>query len=145
MFGLTPYERRNSIGYYNPFKELEDFEKRFFSNNQVLPQFKTDIRDNGKEYILEADLPGFDKEDINLNIEDGYLTISAEHKTNDEEKDEKGNYIRRERTYGSYSRCFDITGINEDEISANFKNGVLELTLPKEAEKETTTKKIEIH
>lgn len=80
-----------------------------------------------------------------MNIENGYLTISAEHKTNDEEKDEKGNYIRRERTYGSYSRCFDITGINEDEISANFKNGILELTLPKEAEKETTTKKIEIH
>lgn len=140
-----PYERRSNIGYYNPFKELEEFEKRLFSNQSITPQFRTDIRDTEKEYILEADLPGFDKEDISLRIENGYLTISAEHRTNNEEKDEKGNYIRRERSYGSYSRCFDISGIDEEAISANFKNGVLELRLPKETEKKITAKKIEIN
>ena len=145
MFGLMPYERRSNIGYYNPFKELEEFEKRLFSNQSITPQFRTDIRDTEKEYILEADLPGFDKEDISLSIENGYLTVSAEHKTNEEEKDEKGNYIRRERSYGSYSRCFDISGIDEDAISASFKNGVLELRLPKETEKKIAAKKIEIN
>ena len=145
MFGLMPYERRSNIGYYNPFKELEEFEKRLFSNQSVTPQFRTDIRDTEKEYILEADLPGFDKEDISLSIENGYLIVSAEHKTNKEEKDEKGNYIRRERSYGSYSRCFDISGIDEDAISASFKNGVLELRLPKETEKKIAAKKIEIN
>ena len=140
-----PYERRSNIGYYNPFKELEEFEKRLFSNQSVTPQFRTDIRDTEKEYILEADLPGFDKEDISLSIENGYLIVSAEHKTNKEEKDEKGNYIRRERSYGSYSRCFDISGIDEDAISASFKNGVLELRLPKETEKKIAAKKIEIN
>ncbi len=140
-----PYERRSNIGYYNPFKELEEFEKRLFSNQSVAPQFRTDIRDTEKEYILEADLPGFDKEDISLSIENGYLIVSAEHKTNKEEKDEKGNYIRRERSYGSYSRCFDISGIDEDAISASFKNGVLELRLPKETEKKIAAKKIEIN
>lgn len=144
MFGLMPYERRGNIGYYNPFKELEEFEKRLFSNQNVVPQFRTDIRDTEKEYILEADLPGFDREDISLNIENGFLTISAEHKTNDEEKDEKGNYIRRERSYGSYSRCFDISGIDEEAISAGFRNGVLEVRLPKEAEKQNKSRKIEI-
>lgn len=145
MFGLTPYERRSNIGYYNPFKELEEFEKRLFSNQNVVPQFRTDIRDTESEYILEADLPGFDRDDINLSIENGYLTISAEHKANNEEKDEKGNYIRRERSYGSYSRCFDISGIDEEAISASFKNGVLEVKLPKETEKPNKAKKIEIN
>ncbi len=144
MFGLTPYERRCNITYYNPFRELEEFEKSLFANHSAAPTFKTDIRDNGSEYVLEADLPGFDKENISLSIEDGYLTISAEHKTNNEEKDEKGNYIRRERTYGSYARRFDISGINEESISASFKNGVLAIVLPKETETENKAKRIEI-
>lgn len=145
MFGLTPYERRNTIEFYNPFKELENFEKRFFSNNQSFPDFKTDIRDNGNEYILEAELPGFEKEDINLTIEKDFLTISAQHNTNEEKKDEKSNYICRERTYGSFSRCFDIAGIDKDTIEAKFKNGILELKLPKKAKSEPETKTIEIH
>ena len=57
MFGLMPYERRSNIGYYNPFKELEEFEKRLFSNQSVTPQFRTDIRDTEKEYILKLTCP----------------------------------------------------------------------------------------
>ncbi len=144
MFGLTPYERRNGIGYYNPFKELEDFEKKFFSNGMAVSNFKTDIRDDGKNYILESDLPGFEKGDINIDISDGVLTISAEHKTSSEKKDKEGNYIRRERSYGSYSRSFDVSGIDENAISASFNNGVLELKLPKLEEKKEEPRKIEI-
>ena len=98
MFGLTPYERRNGIGYYDPFKELEDFEKKFFANTTALANFKTDIRDEGGNYVLEADLPGFEKGDISIDISDGVLTISAEHKTSNDKKDKEGNYIRRERS-----------------------------------------------
>ncbi len=144
MFGLTPYERRNNnVGYYNPFKELEDFERSFFSP-RAFEAFKTDIRDLGDKFVLEAELPGFEKGDINIDLKDGMLTISAEHKESNDKKDKEGNYIRRERSYGSFSRSFDVTNIDESAIDASFKNGVLELTLPKKEDKEEPVKKIEI-
>lgn len=145
MFGLTPYERRNGdLMFFNPFKELEDMEKRFFSD-RTLTNFKTDIRDTGKEYVLEAELPGFDKSDIGIDVQNGYLTITAEHREEKDEKDKKGNYLRRERSYGSLSRSFDVSEIEEGEITASFNNGVLELVLPKKAEKAEVTRKIEIN
>lgn len=143
MFGLTPYERRNSVGYYDPFKEIEDFERSFFSP-RTFDAFRTDIRDEGDKFVLEAELPGFEKEDIGVDVKDGTLTISAEHHSSDEKKDNKGNYIRRERSYGSFSRSFDVTNIDESSIEASFKNGVLELTLPKKGEQEEPVRKIEI-
>ena len=111
MFGLTPYERKNSAMTYDPFKAFENFEREFFKTNG-LAEFKTDIRDNGKEYELEADLPGFKKEDINIELDDTYLTIQAERKSETEEKDKKGNYVRRERSYGSFSRSFSTEGVD---------------------------------
>ncbi len=145
MFGLTPYERRNGdLMFWNPLRELEDMEKRFFSD-RTITNFKTDIRDNGKEYILEAELPGFDKNDIGIDVENGYLTITASHTEEKDEKDKKGNYLRRERSYGTLSRSFDISEIEEGEISAKFSNGVLELVLPKRAEKAQMSRKIEIN
>lgn len=93
---------------------------------------RTDIRDEGDRYIIESELPGFDKNDITVDIADGYMTLKATHSTENEEKDNKGNYIRRERSYGSYSRSFDLTGVDADHISAEYKNGVLEMVLPKQ-------------
>lgn len=145
MFGLTPYERRNnSLMFWDPFKELENMEKKFWGE-RTLPDFRTDIRDNGKEYILEAELPGYDKEDIGIDVKDGCLTISATHSQEKDEKDKNGNYLRRERSYGSMTRSFDVSAIEEEGITASFKNGVLELTLPKKTEKEEITRKIEIN
>lgn len=145
MFGLTPYERRNAIGYYNPFKELEDFEKKFFSSTvPSFADFKTDIRDDGKNYILESELPGFDRNDINIDINNGILTVSAERNSTTDEKNKEGNYIRRERSYGTYSRSFDVSGIDENNITASFNNGILELILPKKEEKKNEARKIEI-
>lgn len=92
---------------------------------------RTDIRDEGDRYIIESELPGFDKDDITVDIADGYMTLKASRSTENEEKDDKGNYIRRERSYGSYSRSFDLTGVDADRISAEYKNGVLEMVLPK--------------
>ena len=89
------------------------------------------FRDAGDKFVLEAELPGFDKGDIKLDVKDGILTITAEHSENQEQKDAKGAYIRRERRYGSFSRSFDITGIDEGSITAAYNNGILELNLPK--------------
>ena len=128
MFGMLPFERGND----NTFDTFDRFMHNFFDNsNTTLPAFRTDIRDAGDEFILEAELPGFEKEDIHLDLKDGILTIAAEHKENADQKDDKGNYIRRERRYGSFSRSFDVTGIDENGITAAYKNGVLELSLPK--------------
>ena len=129
MFGMLPFERGND----NLFDAFDRFERQFFGNTRAtLPDFRTDIREADGQYVLDAELPGFDKEDIHLDLKDGILTISAEHRENKEEKDAKGNFIRRERRFGSFSRSFDVTGIDVENISASYNNGVLELTLPKQ-------------
>lgn len=128
MFGMIPFERNND----NFFDFFDNFERKFFGNSSAaLPDFRTDIRDAGDRFVLEAELPGFQKEDITLDVKDGILTISAQHSEDKEEKDDKGSYIRRERRYGSFTRSFDVSGIDEGGITASYKNGVLELSLPK--------------
>ena len=141
MFGMIPFSRNDD----NFFDIFDNFERKFFGNsNAVLPDFRTDIRDAGDRFVLEAELPGFNKEDIHLDVKDGILTISAQHDENKEEKDGKGGYIRRERRFGSFSRSFDITGIDESHISASYNNGVLELNLPKAVPVEPQAKRIAI-
>lgn len=128
MFGMLPFERNDD----NFFDIFDNFERKFFNNtNANIPAFRTDIRDAGDRFILEAELPGFNKEDIKLDLKDGILTISAEHTEKDDEKDQKGQYLRRERRYGSFCRSFDVTGVDENGITAAYNNGILELSLPK--------------
>ena len=141
MFGMLPFERGND----NTFDTFDKFMRNFFDHsNTSLPAIRPDIRDAGDKVILEAELPGFEKEDIKLDLKDGILTISAEHNENNDQKDEKGNYIRRERRYGSFSRSFDVTGIDENGITAAYKNGVLELSLPKAVPAVPEAKRISI-
>ena len=128
MFGMIPFERSDD----NFFDLFDNFERKFFGNsNAAIPDFRTDIRDAGDRFVLEAELPGFNKEDIKLDVKDGILTISAQHTENKDEKDDKGSYIRRERRYGSFTRSFDITGVDDEHITASYNTGVLELNLPK--------------
>ena len=143
MFELVPYTRKRNVTFYNPLDELEDMQRRFFGETAVR-DFKTDIRDEGEHYLLEADLPGFKKEDISVNIEGDTLTIRAERTESTDEKDSKGNYIKRERSYGSFSRSFDMTGIRVEDIAAAYENGVLKLTMPKRQETLPTSRKLEI-
>ena len=143
MFNLTPYERKiNNINLWNPFRELDEIEKNFFGNNNVA--FKTDIKDEGDHYLLEADLPGFKKENVNIDIDDGYLTITATRKSEYEDKDKKGNYVRCERSYGSYTRSFSLDGIDSENIGAELVDGVLKLTLPKQVKETAKTRRLEI-
>lgn len=126
MFDLMPYTSTPmSIG--NLFDSMA---RNFFSETQPNPLvFKTDIIDKGDRYLMQAELPGFSREDIVLDLNGETLTIKAQHQEEKEEKQE--NYLRRERTFGSYKRSFDVSGIQTESITASYQNGVLELTLPK--------------
>ncbi|MGN0596187.1 MAG: Hsp20/alpha crystallin family protein [Ruminiclostridium sp.] len=139
MFGLTRYN--NDFDLLNSFR---DFENNFFSSGAALNPCKTDIREEEDKYILEAEMPGFNKEDIRLDLNGDYLVLTAEHSETNDEKDKKGNYIRRERSYGSYQRSFNVAGVNTDAIDAEYKNGVLMLTLPKKTECVPSARRLEI-
>lgn len=143
MLELIPFISNNRVSNYDPFKDMENFEKHFFGTDRI-SSFKTDIKDNGNEYLLEADLPGFKKEDIDVNLENNYLTIKAERKAENEEKDKKGRYIRCERSYGSFVRSFDVSDVDTDKITASYEDGVLKLNMPKKENALPTAKKLEI-
>ncbi len=130
MFDLMPFDRNER----NLFHYLDKMEKEFFGDfGSTFSQFRTDILDRGDHFELQAELPGFDKNDIEIHVADGYLTITAQHNAENEEK--KEHFVRKERRYGSYSRSFDISGIKADQISASYKHGVLSLKLPKDEQK----------
>ena len=113
----------------NLFDDL--FNSPFFTRSEA-NMMKTDIKEHDGGYELTVDLPGVKKEDIKAELNDGYLTISAENNTNKDEKDENGKYICRERYSGSYSRSFYVgDAITEEDIKAKFENGTLKLDIPK--------------
>ena len=144
---LVPYVRRNnSLSAFDPFRELDELERAFFGDGRStkMAAFSTDIKDNGDSYTLEADLPGVKKEDIKLDLTDNVLTINAERHSEYEEKDKKGNYLRCERSYGSYARSFDISGIDAAGIKAAYADGVLRVTLPKQKEVPASSRRLEI-
>ena len=141
---LVPYNRAlRDLVAYDPFRTLGELERAFFSG-RTPAEFRTDIRDEGDHFLLEADLPGFNKEDIHVDLDEGSLSITAERRSDFEQKDKKGNYVRCERTYGSYARKFDTSGIDTEAITASYKDGVLRLTMPKLKKTEPETKRLMI-
>lgn len=140
MFDLMPYEQKDS----RLFKYLDDFERNFLDpfNRSGVAQFRTDIIDKEDRYILQAELPGFKKEEIQIELNDKYLTIHAEHK--EEIKKEEDNFVKHERRWGSFSRSFDVSDIDTDKIKAQYKDGILEMEMPKAEEKLPESKRIEI-
>lgn len=144
MFELIPFDRRSHrVSVYDPFRALDEMERAFFGSQQPsVLSFRTDVSDTGDAYKLEAELPGFAKDDIKIDIENDCLTISAErHEKKDEEKP---NFIKRERFYGSYSRSFDVSGVDVDKISAAYTDGILTLELPKKVETAPASRRLEI-
>ena len=130
MYGYN--NRNQQMRVYDPFREMESFFSNpfgdFFSN-QNLSAFKTDITDEGDYYLLASDLPGFEKKDITLQLNGDTLTIQAKRQSKVEQNDEK--VVRMERSYGVYSRQFNVSEIDTDNIKASYENGVLSLRLPK--------------
>ena len=97
---------------------------------------RTDVKESETGYELDIDLPGYKKEDVQAQLKDGYLTITATTKTNDDQKDENGKYIRRERYYGTCSRSFYVgEDIAQEDIKAKFEDGILKIGIPKKEAK----------
>ena len=139
MFELIPFTRH--VNVYDPFRALDEMQRSFFNDNSTLG-FRTDVIDTGDAYKLDAELPGFKKEDINIDVENDCLTISVQRKVEDEDK--RPNYVKRERVYGSFSRSFDVSGVNVDAIEAQYTDGVLKLTMPKKVETVPASRRLEI-
>lgn len=117
-----------------PNRDFDLFDDIFgdsFFRKSESKMMKTDIREDKDNYVIDIDLPGFDKKNIKIDITDGYLTINA--KVNNEDNDsKKGKYIRKERYYGECSRSFYIGDeVKPENVKANFKNGILTLEVPK--------------
>lgn len=137
---MIPYSSRSGASLMDLFDEFE--RSVFGENGRRTPIFSTDIKDEGDHYLLQAELPGFQKEDIDLDVKDGLLTISAQHQeTNDQSS---GTYVCKERRYGSFTRSFNLEGIQEDNITASYSNGILELTMPKRQQVLPQSRKISI-
>ncbi|MGF7018575.1 HSP20 family protein [Lachnospiraceae bacterium PF1-21] len=133
--------------YNNFFDEM--FKSPFFSgaySNAEAHVMKTDVKEKDGNYMLEVELPGYKKEDVKAEIKDGYLTISAGSKEEKVEKDEEGKILRKERYTGSSRRSFYVgDAITQEDVKANFEDGVLKIEFPKDKEKiEEKAKLIEI-
>lgn len=140
IFNLVPYRSNGVSGYFDEMEKMMSGSFPGFLSPSG--NFRTDITDKGDHYQLEAELPGFEKENIHLNIEGDLLTISAKREQNKEEKEKQ--YVRRERSFASYERSFDISEVKAEEIAANYVNGVLEIALPKRSPATPVSKRIEI-
>lgn len=115
----------------NDFDLLGDIFTDPFFNEHESKIMKTDIKEKDNEYQIEVELPGYQKDNIKMNIEDGYLTIQAEVNSDTEEK-EDGKFVRKERYIGSCSRSFYVGDeIKSEDIKASFKDGMLKITIPK--------------
>ncbi len=147
MFEMLPFTRRS---VYDPFRAMDEFERAFFGATPFVFDrgekniFRTDIREEDGKFILEADLPGFEKSDISVDLDGDRLTVKATRHSGYENKENKDSYIRCERSYGAYSRSFDVSGIDTDNIGAKYENGVLSLTLPKKEPETPAKRQLEI-
>lgn len=123
---------------------FDNFFDDFESPKKLDKMMKCDIYEEDNNYVIEMDVPGFKKEDINMELDDGYLKISAEKKSDSKEKDGK-KYVRRERhCYSKCERQFYVGNIKDEDIKAKFKDGILKISVPKEEEKKETKKVIMI-
>lgn len=146
MFDMMPFRRNNPVARRN----MDDFERMVdsFFNDVDYPftnfskTFKTDIKETDNEYIMEADMPGINKENIEISYDNNMLSIKAKNENKIDNNND--NYIRQERSYGELSRSFWVDNVDESKIKASFKNGVLKVILPKMSKTNISSRKINI-
>lgn len=142
MFDLVPFRRKSEDVVSHLVKSFGDvFNEDFFAPLRS-NTFHTDIREKEDVYLVESELPGFSKEDIEIDYRNNYLTIKATR--NHEENGNKDQIIRSERYYGEFIRRFYVENINDENIKAKFQNGILKLEIPKKEKVEQNAKRIEI-
>ena len=137
--------RKNGYSDYDFFNEaMHDFFPSFygFGRNNGQKYMRTDIKEAEKEYVMEVELPGLDKEDIHIDLKDGYLNISVK-KEEKQEEGKKENYIHRERSF-SCSRSYYVGDVRKEDIKAKYENGILSVFIPKETPSRPQENKIEI-
>ena len=142
MAGLIPFNKNKSL-IGNSFNDFYNMIDDFFSD--VMPTrllnsdtFKVDLQEREKDYIVEAEIPGVEKENVDIQLDDGRLTISV---VKEETKDEsKGNYIHKERRYGEMKRSIYLQDITSEGISATFDKGLLKIVVPKIEKKDNSVK-----
>ncbi|MDF1812509.1 MAG: Hsp20/alpha crystallin family protein [Verrucomicrobiales bacterium] len=138
----------NSLTHWDPFKELNRLSTILGSGKPALAQAEhrewapaVDISEDDESFIIKADLPDVDKDDVNVTVQNGYLTLSGERRMEKEEEDKKKKYHRIERSYGSYTRSFALPeNVDGGAVKAKFKDGVLHIVLPKVAPEESHSK-----
>jgi HSP20 family protein len=146
MFDLVPFRKRNQDVVRQVFNSFNDiFNDDFFAPMRGdTYKFLTDIRETEDAYVIESELPGFDKGDISVDYANHYLTIKAVQKQDHEQKDDNYKVIRRERYVGEYVRRFYVEDIDDQNIEGKYKDGLLTLTVPKRSKQEQVTRRIEI-
>ena len=131
------------------FDNMFPFDEKFFTEKKdplygknVSRLMKTDVRETEKTYELDIDLPGFKKDEISIELENGYLTVSAAKGLDKDEEDKKGKYIRKERYAGAMQRSFYVgENLTDEDIKAKYENGILKLSVPKKPAKAVEAKK----
>ncbi|GGF66226.1 heat-shock protein [Paenibacillus albidus] len=144
MFDLVPFGKRRDDAFGMLAKSLNEvFSDDFFApmKSSTL-SFRTDVRESDQAYLIEAELPGFKKEEIDIDYANPYLTIKAVRKEENTEENSQHQLVRRERRYGEYVRRFYVQDISEEGIRASLKDGLLTLEVPKH--KHIQGKRIEI-
>ena len=107
------------------------------ASNHAYGLMRTDVKENGDNYELSVELPGYDKNDIAVELKDGYLNLSAKHSEDKEDKDKDGKVLRQERYYGNVQRSFFVgKDLKQEDVHAKYDNGILEITFPKEDARE---------
>ncbi|MDZ5609408.1 Hsp20/alpha crystallin family protein [Bacillus pseudomycoides] len=144
MHNLFPElaNRQNGVARFGPslFEVMTDA----FFKPMNMNSFKVDVQEKPDKYVVQADLPGFQKENIQVDFEKDVLTIQATQNNEVEEQNENGTYIRKERSTGSIIRRFTLDNVDQENIAGAFKDGVLTVTLPKLQEENTNRKVIDI-
>lgn len=142
MFGIVPFRNNNKINQRGGWLDMDSIFSDFFNEASLgfsgIGGIKADIKENDREYVVEAEVPGARKEDIKLELKDDRLTISVER--SEETEEENSNYIRRERRYGSTSRSFFIENVKQEDVTAKYENGILSILLPKSETKKTNSR-----
>lgn len=139
MFGLTPFKKNrqwvDKFGEWNPWIEMDRAFDSFFNESWPASFFgqegamRVDIKETDKAYVVEAEIPGVDKKDIELDLRDGLLTITV--RRDEQVNVENDRYIRRERRAVNMRRSFHVDNVKEEDVKASYKNGLLTITLPK--------------